>query len=60
MGSHYFLDHLLKTISELPKTPVFFFVTAQEHSGNPKQPDKPLIRLRIDYSEGFEPFSTYR
>ncbi|XP_033738738.1 double-strand break repair protein MRE11-like [Pecten maximus] len=31
-----------------------------EHSGNGKQPDKPLIRLRIDYSGGFEPFSAHR
>ncbi|ESO84026.1 hypothetical protein LOTGIDRAFT_108504 [Lottia gigantea] len=31
-----------------------------EHTGNAKQPDKPLIRLRIDYSGGFEPFSVYR
>uniref|UniRef100_H3A4P8 Double-strand break repair protein n=1 Tax=Latimeria chalumnae TaxID=7897 RepID=H3A4P8_LATCH len=27
---------------------------------NSKQPDKPLIRLRVDYSGGFEPFSTLR
>ncbi|XP_061182203.1 double-strand break repair protein MRE11-like [Saccostrea echinata] len=31
-----------------------------EHSGNRRQPDKPLVRLRIDYSGGFEPFSGYR
>ena len=39
----------------------FFFISfiAREHTGNPKQPEKPLIRLRIDYT-GFEPFSIYR
>lgn len=31
-----------------------------EHSGNSKQPNMPLIRLRIDYSGGFEPFSAHR
>lgn len=33
---------------------------ALEHSGNRRQPDKPLVRLRIDYTGGFEPFSGYR
>lgn len=33
---------------------------ALEHSGNRGQPDKPLVRLRIDYTGGFEPFSGYR
>ncbi|XP_015265776.1 PREDICTED: double-strand break repair protein MRE11A [Gekko japonicus] len=28
--------------------------------GNPRQPEKPLIRLRVDYSGGFEPFSVVR
>ncbi|XP_077197594.1 double-strand break repair protein MRE11 [Paroedura picta] len=28
--------------------------------GNPQQPEKPLIRLRVDYSGGFEPFSVVR
>ncbi|XP_048350181.1 double-strand break repair protein MRE11 [Sphaerodactylus townsendi] len=28
--------------------------------GNPRQPEKPLIRLRVDYSGGFEPFSIIR
>ncbi|KAK3579518.1 hypothetical protein CHS0354_028347 [Potamilus streckersoni] len=31
-----------------------------EHTGNKKQDKKPLIRLRVDYSGGFESFSTYR
>ncbi|KAK6171195.1 hypothetical protein SNE40_019436 [Patella caerulea] len=31
-----------------------------EHTGNSKQPDKPLIRIRVDYAGGFEPFSVYR
>ncbi|XP_013386633.1 double-strand break repair protein MRE11 [Lingula anatina] len=31
-----------------------------EHTGNPRQPDKPLIRLRVDYSGGFDLFSTVR
>ncbi|NXV96354.1 MRE11 protein, partial [Calonectris borealis] len=28
--------------------------------GNPRQPEKPLIRLRVDYTGGFEPFSVHR
>lgn len=36
------------------------FLSALEHSGNRRQPDKPLVRLRIDYTGGFEPFSGYR
>ncbi|XP_063161946.1 double-strand break repair protein MRE11 [Candoia aspera] len=32
----------------------------REHLRNPKQPEKPLIRLRVDYSGGFEPFSIVR
>lgn len=32
----------------------------RERLGNPLQPDKPLIRLRVDYSGGFEPFSVLR
>lgn len=31
-----------------------------EHTGNRKQPEKPLIRLRIDYSGGFEMFNSNR
>ncbi|CAK8692910.1 unnamed protein product [Clavelina lepadiformis] len=31
-----------------------------ERSGHPKQPIKPLIRLRVDYSGGFESFNAYR
>ncbi|KAL5018607.1 hypothetical protein ScPMuIL_004329 [Solemya velum] len=31
-----------------------------EHTGNRKQPSKPLIRLRIDYSGGFETFNSTR
>ncbi|XP_068001601.1 double-strand break repair protein MRE11 isoform X1 [Melanerpes formicivorus] len=27
---------------------------------NPRQPEKPLIRLRVDYAGGFEPFSVHR
>ncbi|XP_052264918.1 double-strand break repair protein MRE11-like isoform X2 [Dreissena polymorpha] len=33
---------------------------AQEHTGNKKQPRQPLIRIRVDYSGGFEPFSQHR
>ncbi|KAL1781365.1 hypothetical protein HispidOSU_001441 [Sigmodon hispidus] len=32
----------------------------RERLGNPLQPEKPLIRLRVDYSGGFEPFSVLR
>lgn len=32
----------------------------RERLGNPQQPEKPLIRLRVDYSGGFEPFSVVR
>ncbi|KAG8453018.1 hypothetical protein GDO86_004723 [Hymenochirus boettgeri] len=32
----------------------------RERLGNSRQPDKPLIRLRVDYTGGFEPFSTLR
>lgn len=32
----------------------------RERLGNPRQPEKPLIRLRVDYSGGFEPFSVLR
>ncbi|XP_016062269.1 PREDICTED: double-strand break repair protein MRE11A isoform X1 [Miniopterus natalensis] len=32
----------------------------RERLGNPGQPDKPLIRLRVDYSGGFEPFNVLR
>ncbi|XP_043360101.1 double-strand break repair protein MRE11 isoform X4 [Dermochelys coriacea] len=32
----------------------------RERLGNPRQPEKPLVRLRVDYSGGFEPFSIHR
>ncbi|KAM7085647.1 double-strand break repair protein MRE11 isoform 1-T1 [Molossus nigricans] len=32
----------------------------RERLGNSQQPDKPLIRLRVDYSGGFEPFNVLR
>ncbi|XP_072467422.1 double-strand break repair protein MRE11 isoform X2 [Notamacropus eugenii] len=32
----------------------------RERLGNPRQPEKPLIRLRVDYTGGFEPFSVLR
>uniref|UniRef100_A0ABM5FWD1 Double-strand break repair protein n=1 Tax=Pogona vitticeps TaxID=103695 RepID=A0ABM5FWD1_9SAUR len=32
----------------------------RERLGNTRQPEKPLIRLRVDYSGGFEPFSVVR
>ncbi|XP_060761558.1 double-strand break repair protein MRE11 isoform X2 [Neoarius graeffei] len=32
----------------------------RERLGNPLTPDKPLIRLRVDYSGGFESFNTTR
>ncbi|XP_078077921.1 double-strand break repair protein MRE11 [Mustelus asterias] len=35
-------------------------VAERERLGNPRQPEKPLIRLRVDYSGGFEPFNTLR
>uniref|UniRef100_A0AAR2JN96 Double-strand break repair protein MRE11 n=1 Tax=Pygocentrus nattereri TaxID=42514 RepID=A0AAR2JN96_PYGNA len=32
----------------------------RDRLGNPLMPEKPLIRLRVDYSGGFEPFTTMR
>ncbi|XP_008049658.2 double-strand break repair protein MRE11 isoform X1 [Carlito syrichta] len=32
----------------------------RERLGHSRQPEKPLIRLRVDYSGGFEPFSVLR
>ncbi|XP_054548931.1 double-strand break repair protein MRE11 isoform X3 [Talpa occidentalis] len=32
----------------------------RERLGNARQPEKPLIRLRVDYSGGFEPFNVLR
>lgn len=32
----------------------------RERLGNPQQPEKPLLRLRVDYSGGFEPFNVHR
>uniref|UniRef100_A0A2I3HZ09 Double-strand break repair protein n=1 Tax=Nomascus leucogenys TaxID=61853 RepID=A0A2I3HZ09_NOMLE len=32
----------------------------REHLGNSRQPEKPLILLRVDYSGGFEPFNLLR
>ncbi|XP_068732104.1 double-strand break repair protein MRE11-like isoform X1 [Montipora capricornis] len=32
----------------------------REHSGNVRQPDKPLIRIRVDYSGGFTSFNIRR
>ncbi|XP_062052874.1 double-strand break repair protein MRE11 isoform X2 [Lepus europaeus] len=32
----------------------------RERLGNSRQPEKPLIRLRVDYSGGFEPFNVHR
>lgn len=32
----------------------------RERLGTPQQPEKPLIRLRVDYSGGFEPFNVLR
>ncbi|XP_075707601.1 double-strand break repair protein MRE11 isoform X2 [Rhinoderma darwinii] len=32
----------------------------RERLGNARIPDKPLIRLRVDYTGGFEPFNTLR
>lgn len=32
----------------------------RERLGNHRMPDKPLIRLRVDYTGGFEPFNTLR
>lgn len=32
----------------------------RERLGNPRQPQKPLIRLRVDYTGGFEPFIVHR
>ena len=34
--------------------------TEREKIGHDQRPDKPLIRLRVDYSGGFELFSTHR
>ncbi|KAM9321452.1 double-strand break repair protein MRE11 [Gastrophryne carolinensis] len=35
-------------------------IAERERLGNPRQPEKPLIRLRVDYTGGFEPFNTLR
>lgn len=35
-------------------------IAERERLGNPLQPEKPLIRLRVDYSGGFEPFNALR
>jgi len=35
-------------------------LTERDRVGYPKRPDKPLIRLRVNYSGGFELFSTHR
>ncbi|XP_010398932.1 double-strand break repair protein MRE11 isoform X1 [Corvus cornix cornix] len=32
----------------------------RERLGNPRQPEKPIIRLRVNYAGGFEPFSVHR
>lgn len=32
----------------------------REHTGSSRQPDKPLIRLRVDYSDGFTAFNIRR
>uniref|UniRef100_A0A663ENJ1 Double-strand break repair protein n=1 Tax=Aquila chrysaetos chrysaetos TaxID=223781 RepID=A0A663ENJ1_AQUCH len=32
----------------------------RQRLGNPRQPEKPLIRLRVDYAGGFEPFNVHR
>ncbi|XP_054989427.1 double-strand break repair protein MRE11 isoform X2 [Sorex araneus] len=32
----------------------------RERLGSPQQPEKPLLRLRVDYSGGFEPFNVLR
>ncbi|KAM9390299.1 double-strand break repair protein MRE11 [Phaethornis superciliosus] len=32
----------------------------RERLGNPRRPEKPLVRLRVDYTGGFEPFSVHR
>lgn len=44
----------------MEKVEFYLEKAAQTHSGNSKQPNKPLIRLRVDYSGGFEPFSSLR
>ncbi|XP_041089055.1 double-strand break repair protein MRE11 [Polyodon spathula] len=35
-------------------------IAERERLGNSLQPEKPLIRLRVDYSGGFEPFNALR
>jgi len=35
-------------------------LTERDRVGCPQRPEKPLIRLRVEYSDGFEPFSTHR
>ena len=35
-------------------------VAEVDHTGNPQQPTKPLIRLRVDYAGGFESLSVQR
>lgn len=35
-------------------------IAERERLGSPRIPDKPLIRLRVDYTGGFEPFNSIR
>ncbi|XP_069495367.1 double-strand break repair protein MRE11 isoform X1 [Ambystoma mexicanum] len=35
-------------------------IAERDRLGNTRQPEKPLIRLRVDYSGGFEPFNALR
>ncbi|XP_053312070.1 double-strand break repair protein MRE11 [Spea bombifrons] len=44
----------------IEKVEAMLDVAERERLGNPRQPDKPLIRLRVDYTGGFEPFNTLR
>ncbi|XP_036599229.1 double-strand break repair protein MRE11 isoform X2 [Trichosurus vulpecula] len=44
----------------LEKVEEMLEIAERERLGNPRQPEKPLIRLRVDYTGGFEPFSVLR
>ncbi|KAG9491301.1 hypothetical protein GDO78_000020 [Eleutherodactylus coqui] len=44
----------------LEKLEAMLDLAERERLGNTRMPDKPLIRLRVDYTGGFEPFNTLR
>ncbi|XP_015499165.1 double-strand break repair protein MRE11 isoform X1 [Parus major] len=44
----------------MEKVELMLDTAERERLGNPRQPEKPIIRLRVDYAGGFEPFSVHR